>query len=72
MPLPGDDSHIPGVERGLEQILLVGVVVDVSLEKLQINVKVVVKAKMLLIEQRLYKAGSVQLSVQFSNEKQSC
>lgn len=35
VPLPGDDSDVPGVERRLEQILLVGVVVDVTWEKLQ-------------------------------------
>lgn len=35
MPLPGDDSDVPGEERGLEDILLVAVVVDVALEELQ-------------------------------------
>lgn len=43
VPLPGDDSDISGVERGLKQILLMGVVVSVALEKLQINVTVKVK-----------------------------
>lgn len=37
VPLPGDHSHISGVERGLKQILLVAVVVNVALEKLQIK-----------------------------------
>lgn len=41
VPLPGDDSDVPGVERRLEQILLVGVVVDVTLEKLQRNERTV-------------------------------
>lgn len=38
MPLPGDDSDISGVERRLKEVLLMGVVVNVALEKLQINV----------------------------------
>lgn len=37
VPLPGDHSHISGVERGLKHILLVAVVVNVALEKLQIK-----------------------------------
>lgn len=35
VPLPGEHAHVPGVERGLKDILLVRVVVDVALEKLQ-------------------------------------
>lgn len=43
MPLPRHDSNKSGVERRLKQILLMGVVVNVPLEKLRI--KVVVKAE---------------------------
>lgn len=35
VPLPGDHSHVSGIERGLKQILLMAVVVHVALEKLQ-------------------------------------
>ncbi len=45
VPLPGDDSDVSSIERRLKQILLMGVVVDVSLEKLQTNAQVAVKVK---------------------------
>lgn len=35
VPLPGNHAHVPGVERGLKQILLMAGVVKVALEKLQ-------------------------------------
>lgn len=35
VPLPGEHSHVSGVERGLKHVLLMAVVVNVALEKLQ-------------------------------------
>lgn len=35
VPLPGHHADVPGVERRLEEVLLVGVVVHVALEELQ-------------------------------------
>lgn len=35
VPLPGEHAHVPGVEGRLKDVLLVGVVVHVALEKLQ-------------------------------------
>lgn len=35
MPLPGNYSYIAGIKRRLKQVLLMSVVVNVTLEKLQ-------------------------------------
>ena len=35
MPLPGHHAHVAGIERRLEQVLLVAVVVDVAQEDLR-------------------------------------
>lgn len=56
VPLPGENAHVPGVERGLDDVLLVGVVVDVALEKLQRN-KIIVWVRTWTQHQSLQEDG---------------